>query len=60
MAGALYRKDQEFSFGHAEFYIDVEQVVGWMMNVEMEFKISRLDEIPKCGQRRDILSFGSL
>lgn len=35
VAGAFYGKDQEFSFGHAEFYIDVEQVVGWMMNVEI-------------------------
>ena len=29
MAGAIYRKDQELSFGHAEFYINVEPG-GWM------------------------------
>lgn len=34
VVGAVYGKDQEFSFGHAEFYIDVEHVVGWMMNGE--------------------------
>lgn len=57
-----------FSFGHAECSVDVQHVLGWMtvgirrysFDIQMVFKISRLDQITKCRQRRDSLSFGSL